>query len=168
MNTAIVYSSITGNTKRIAESLKLSLSGSVIFHVDDAPVPENFDLIILGYWVDRGTSDKKMTEYMKRLNQCTLILFGTMGADPEGEYAKGVKTAVERNLSGCRLMSHIQCRGEMQRSTLDRFVKVLEKNPEDELAVRKVNSYHASYGHPDDEDIKTIVDSAKKIVYELN
>ena len=36
------------------------------------------------------------------------------------------------------------------------------------LSVRKVNSYHASYGHPDDEDIKTIVDSAKKIVYELN
>ena len=53
MKTLIVYSSLTGNTKKVAEAIAAVLPGCDLLPVEEAPASvEGYDLVALGYWVD--------------------------------------------------------------------------------------------------------------------
>ena len=54
--TAVIYSSRTGNTKRVAEHLAEALGASCHSVADASAVSEEATLCI-GTWIDRGTAD---------------------------------------------------------------------------------------------------------------
>lgn len=58
MKICIVYSSITGNTRTVAEALA-AVSGVPCFPVRDAPDPADYDLLALGFWVRLGQADAR-------------------------------------------------------------------------------------------------------------
>ena len=49
MKACIVYSSCTGNTRKVAEALA-ETSGIACFAVRHAPNPDDYDLLALGFW----------------------------------------------------------------------------------------------------------------------
>ena len=52
MKTLIVYSSKTGNTRKVAEAIHAVLpAGTDIFPVSEAPEPDAYDFVVVGYWV---------------------------------------------------------------------------------------------------------------------
>ncbi len=58
MKSLILYSSLTGNTKKIACSIYEAIQGkkeikNISELVDDSIDYENYDIVFLGYWVDR-------------------------------------------------------------------------------------------------------------------
>ena len=57
MKALVVYSSRTGNTRKIAEAIAAVLPGCEIHPVESAPAPEGYDLVAVGYWVDKGMPD---------------------------------------------------------------------------------------------------------------
>ena len=70
MKTLIIYSSLTGNTKLVGEKIyeilpneKEIISIEKISFVDI----NSFDRIIFGFWVDKGTADKRTREIIKIL-----------------------------------------------------------------------------------------------------
>ena len=58
----IIYSSITGNTKLIAEKMREAVGEADIFDVKNAPADfSNYEVVALGYWLKRGGPDPLMT-----------------------------------------------------------------------------------------------------------
>ena len=61
MKMAVVYSSKTGNTRKVAEAIHAVMpAGTDIFHVGEAPSPAGYDFMALGFWVAKGPPDKAM------------------------------------------------------------------------------------------------------------
>ena len=60
--TLVVYSSLTGNTKAVGEKIFEIIEGEKnIISVDDVKNIniDEFNRIIVGFWVDKGSADKK-------------------------------------------------------------------------------------------------------------
>ena len=88
MKFLIVYSSRTGNTRQVAEALYAAApDGSTISNVETAPAADGYDVIFVGYWMDRGTADEKSKAYLRTLTKKKVVLFETMGASPASEHA---------------------------------------------------------------------------------
>ena len=76
MKSLVVYSSQTGNTRKLAEAVFEALSGEKeILPVDDAPDPSEYDLIAVGFWLKGGTADPKSAEYLGKVTQQAIFLF---------------------------------------------------------------------------------------------
>lgn len=68
MKILLVYSSRTGNTKKVAEAIGEEL-GIPAVPVEEKPAAADFDLVIAGFWVDRSTADAKMKAYLESLRE---------------------------------------------------------------------------------------------------
>lgn len=96
--TLIVYSSQTGNTKRIAEAVCKGAPCCVFANVDQAPAPDAFDRIFVGFWIDKGLVDEKARAYLERIKGKVVAPFCTMGGNPEEERAKAFVEKFEADL----------------------------------------------------------------------
>ena len=86
----VVYSSLTGNTKKVAEAVQSVIPNCDIVSIDN--LPENLDeyyFTAIGYWVDRGLPDAKSKKLIRSLKNMNVALFGTLGAYPDSPHAKG-------------------------------------------------------------------------------
>ena len=86
MKILLVYSSRTGNTKKVAEAIGEELGISAV-PVEEKPAAADFDLVIAGFWVDRGTADAKMKAYLESLREVRVAIFATLGAKADSEHA---------------------------------------------------------------------------------
>ena len=68
MKILIVYTSReSGNTKKLAEALAAHFgSGCEVYNVADAPPPDGYDFIALGFGVYRSFPDCILIDYMRR------------------------------------------------------------------------------------------------------
>ena len=67
MKSLIVYSSQTGNTLKMAMAVYAALPGEKeMVAVDDAPEPEGYDCIAVGFWLQAGKPDPKAAAYLIR------------------------------------------------------------------------------------------------------
>ena len=58
MKSIVVYSSLTGNTKMVGETIAEVLAPNCdIYKVEDNPDITGYDLVVVGFWVDKGTAD---------------------------------------------------------------------------------------------------------------
>ena len=86
---AIIYSSVTGNTKKIADAMAEALEGNVdVFRVQDAPQKlDNYEVVLLGYWLRLGAPDPRMLKYLPMVHDARVCFFQTHGTDPTSEHA---------------------------------------------------------------------------------
>ena len=56
MKIAIIYDSITGNTKKIAEEIKKEIDESNLVYFGEAEKEIEADLYIVGSWTDKGSN----------------------------------------------------------------------------------------------------------------
>lgn len=97
MKIAIVYKSLTGNTKSIAEAVRDSLTEEVVYFGEPQENIEA-DLYFVGSWTDKGMCCKEIAEFLKTLENKKIAYFGTAGFGGSKEYydalAKRVKDIV--------------------------------------------------------------------------
>ncbi|MDQ0274264.1 flavodoxin [Peptoniphilus koenoeneniae] len=93
MKGLIIYSSKTGNTKRMAEKIYEALKDKqqmTIKDIREAPQIEEYDFILLGGWIDRGTLETKTLKLLKTIKNKKIGLFATLGAMPDSEHGRKV------------------------------------------------------------------------------
>ena len=90
MNILVLYSSRTGNTKKVAEAIQSALpEGTPCLSMAEAPADLSaYDLIFAGYWVDRGTANAEAKTFLEGLHHKNVALFATLGADPTSDHAQ--------------------------------------------------------------------------------
>lgn len=161
----VVYSSLTGNTKKIAEAVQSILPNSEICSIDE--VPANLDeyyFTVPCYWVDRGMPDAKSKALISSLKNMNVGLFGTLGAYPDSPHAKGcindsegiLKTSGKNN----NVMGSFLCLGKIDPKLLDYMGKFMgDSHPM--TPERKARLLEAQT-HPDENDIN----NAKSVMQE--
>jgi len=164
MRVLICYSSKTGNTRKLATAIEsITPYACDIAEISPAIFSEisNYDLILIGYWVEGSKADKNTLEFLKQVENKRIALFGTCGTDPEHPYVKSILKRTEEELSNTNeLMGHIICRGEIAVEVIDNFEQLVKLQPENQslktLLSQFKSQYPGSIGHPNEEDLKKV------------
>ena len=156
MKALVVYSSRTGNTRKIAEAIAAVLPGCEIYPVESAPAPEGYDLVAVGYWVDKGMPDADAKRYLESIENCTVALFGTLGAWPDSEHAADCKKKGEALLNepqrGNRVLGSVLCQGRVDPAVVAMMQKMAD-NAHPMTDERRARLEEAAK-HPDEEDCR--------------
>lgn len=114
----IVYSSVTGNTRKVAETL--AGQDFPLHHLAEAPSPDSFDLLALGFWVRRGLPDTASQRYWYGIRGKNIFLFGTLGAWPHSPHAARCLEAARELLTanGNRILGEFLCQGRVNPQAL--------------------------------------------------
>lgn len=88
MKYIIVYSSITGNTKIIADAIQdvLDESTCVYFGKTDEVPSQDAEVIFVGFWVLKGSCTDEIKKYLATLENKKIFLFGTAGFGGSEDY----------------------------------------------------------------------------------
>ncbi len=161
MKTLIVYSSQTGNTKKLAEAVNQVIEGEKTFcPVGEAPEPDGYDLVMLGFWLMAGKPDPKSAEYLAKLGDTKLFLFATHGATVDSDHAKKAMEIARSMAPAARVAGEFNCPGEVNPAHLE---KVLKKDPQPVWA----KDGHKAAGHPDSSDIDRLTAAVKACLSQI-
>ena len=123
MSYAIVFSSKTGNTKLLADTLHACLpqENCCYFGTPDPAAMEADDLYV-GFWTDKGTADESTLDFLKQLHGKNIFLFGTAGFGGSEEYFNKILKKVERSLDRSNtVFGRYMCQGKMPLSVRQRY-----------------------------------------------
>ena len=146
MNSLIVYSSQTGNTKKLAEVIYDTLDGEKeICHVDKAPSLEGYDNIYIGFWFQAGKPDPKTLGFLEQVKDSKVFLFATHGAARESDHVKNAVNLAKELLKNADVTDVFTCQGEVNPKVLEK----VKQKPEPPVWIGDADD---AVGHPNEED----------------
>lgn len=157
MQAGIVYSSVTGNTKRLAEAMAHATE-TPVYTVSAAPEASKLaglGLLALGFWVRRGLPDPAMLRFMESLHGQKLFLFGTLGAWPDSPHALHCLEMSTRLLEGnanC-VAGTFLCQGRVN----PRIAASAEQQGRHPMTPERAARLEEASRHPDERDIAEAV-----------
>jgi flavodoxin len=167
MKTMVVYSSKTGNTKMVAESiLDVMPENSELFAVGDAPDPNGYDFIALGCWVDKGAPDKAACEYFEKVKGIKVGIFATLGAKPDSKHAKDIVAKTSELLAVNEVMGHFVCQGKIDPKLIEMFRKFPPGHPHASTPESE-ERWRSASTHPDKADLEKAKIAFKEILGKL-
>lgn len=155
----VVYSSLTGNTKKVAEAVQSVIPNCDIFPVENAP--ENLDdyyFVSVGYWVDRGLPDAKSKKFIKSLKNMNVALFGTLGAYPDSPHALGCirdsEVMLKKEGSNNNVLGSFLCLGKIDPKLIDYMGKFMgDTHP---VTPERKERLLQAQTHPDENDLEQV------------
>ncbi len=164
MKILVVYSSKTGNTKKIADAIfEILPEPKEIYSVQDAPPPEGYDFIAVGFWVNKGTADNAAQKYMKTIKGKKVGLFATLGAYPNSMHAKESMANGKELLTGNEILAEFICQGKVDPDLLARMPK---DGPHAMTPVR-IQRLDEAKKHPNETDCLYAQNAFREILPEL-
>ena len=162
MNYAIVYSSRTGNTAMLAQTIREALTAEdCVYFGGPDPRALEAETIYLGFWTDKGSCDEASAEFLKSLTGQRLFLFGTAGFGGAPAYFEQILGRVKANVgSAVRFAGSFMCQGKMPQSVRERYMQ-MEEGPR---RTAMLANFDAALNHPDEDDLtrlKSAVAGAK-------
>ena len=155
MKILVTYSSKTGNTKKLAEGIFEGLGemDKSIAPMSEAVDIDGYDIILAGYWVDKGGANQEAAEYLKKISGKKVGLFATLAFWPDSEHAyksilAGEALVKEKN----HMIGKYICQGKIDPKMVEMFEKMPEGNPHKPTPEKK-KRYVISANHPSAADI---------------
>jgi len=150
MKSLVVYSSQTGNTRKLAKAVFDALPGEkALYPVDEAPDPSDYGFIAVGFWFMQGKPDPKTTEFLGRIGKKPLFLFATHAAGAGSDHAIHGMEVAKSLASESDIRGTYSCLGEAS-------PKILEKaSNKPEPPVWLADAPDAD-GHPNSADIDAL------------
>ena len=99
MSYAIVFSSKTGNTALLAQTLREQLpqTDCCYFGAPDAAALAA-DTLYVGFWTDKGKADADTLDFLQQLHGKRVFLFGTAGFGGSAPYFEKILAATRKAL----------------------------------------------------------------------
>lgn len=162
MKVAIIYDSVTGNTKAIAEKIEQTCKKLEITCV----LPEEeADLYFIGSWTDKGNCSAKITTICKKMHNKKMALFGTCGFGGTGAYQEALYQRFAAQLpEDNEILGHFYCMGKMPISTRNRYVAMLQEHPEDKQLAVSITNFDVALTHPNQEDFENAEAFVKEVL----
>ncbi|MFQ9573217.1 MAG: flavodoxin family protein [Roseburia hominis] len=111
---AIIYKSLTGNTRQVAEAIRDALGGEEIVYFGEPKPDIVADLYFVGSWTDKGSCDGTVGEYLKQLEGKKLAVFGTAGYGGSREYYQKLACRVTECVPDTsEVLGSFYCQGKM-------------------------------------------------------
>jgi flavodoxin len=169
----IVYSSKTGNTRKLAEGIRRGLAETLgqearIAAVEEAPDPAGADWILVGFWADRGNADQKTLQYLKSLEGRRIGLFGTLGAWPDSDHAKDIAQKAREAAAGKNtVLGCFLCQGKIDPALTERFKKLPPDDPH-AITPERMALHLEAAKHPDEKDIEAAAAACLSMIKSLS
>lgn len=160
MSYSIVYSSRTGNTALLAQTIRDTLPASdcVYFGVPDAKALA-VDTIYAGFWTDKGTCDEQVAQFLQSLNGQKVFLFGTAGFGGAPAYFEQILNRVRENLpETTELIGSYMCQGKMPAAVRARY-EAMEDNPR---RAAMIENFDRALSHPDAQDLDALANAVRR------
>ena len=96
MRNLIIYSSKTGNTKKVAYGMyeglkdKYDIDIKDMASIKDISEVDEYDTLLVGFWVDRGTANSVAKKFIQKIKNKNVGLFCTLGANPDSKHGNDV------------------------------------------------------------------------------
>jgi flavodoxin len=166
MKSLVVFSSRTGNTHKVARAIfEVLPDEKQLFPVEEAPPVAGYDFVAIGFWVDRGSPDKKSLDYMRTLSGARVGLFGTLGAKPDSAHAEEVVSRAVELLGDCRVEGSFLCQGRIDPGVVEMMKRVAsDVHP---MTPERIVNIEAAAAHPDDEDLRNARKAFAKILQQI-
>ena len=164
---AVIYSSVTGNTKMIAEAIAEAAESADIFRVQDAPMDlSGYDIVALGYWLRLGQPDPLMLKYLPQVEGSKVVFFQTHGTEPTSEHAITSFARAGYHLGkGCEILGTFGCQGKINPVMLE---KRKHAGPDDPHGgVKAQERWQKAASHPDVQDIMAARELVHKMEHKL-
>lgn len=157
MTYAIVYSSKTGNTRLLAETIRDALpAGDCLYFGAPDSAAHAADRIYVGFWTDKGTCDADTAAFLSRLTDQQVFLFGTAGFGGAPEYFDKILSAARQHLpDGVTVCGSYMCQGKMPAAVRARYEQ-MEDSPRRQLML---DNFDAALSHPDTNDLARLRDA---------
>ena len=146
-------SSATGNTQLLADTLDKELTEDI--KVDD---PAEADLVLAGFWTDKGNADKNSRKFLKSLKNCKVFLFGTAGFGDSQTYFDGILDIASANMSDSNeIVGSFMCQGKMPQSIRDEYNRLKEVVPDQGAHYNlMISNFDKAISHPDETDLENL------------
>jgi flavodoxin len=151
MKSLVLYSSQSGNTKKLADSIYATLpSDKKISPIDKAPgLLSDFDFIAVGFWFQGGKPDPKTARFLPQLKNIKIFLFATHGAAKGSVHAQQGMAAAKELAAGATVVGTFSCQGEVNPKVLETAAAKPEKPP-------WLHDAPGAIGHPDQNDLSEL------------
>lgn len=170
MKFAVVYSSLTGNTKKIALAIQQALPAATpLIPIQEANAELNaYDCVFLGYWVDKGTADNAAKKVLNILNPKHIALFATLGADPNSEHgAASITNGINLLPDKTKVVDTFICQGAVDPKLIAQMEKMFPPGHPHALTPERRARQAEAAKHPDANDIQGAKEFAKKVLAKL-
>lgn len=159
MTYAIVYSSKTGNTRLLAETLRDTLpAGNCLYFGTPGDEALRAERIYVGFWTDKGTCDADTAAFLSRVTTQEVFLFGTAGFGGAPAYFDKILSAARQNLpSSATVCGSYMCQGKMPAAVRARYEK-MEDSPRRQAML---DNFDAALSHPDAADLSHLQDAVR-------
>ena len=165
MKIAVVYKSLTGNTKLVAEAI-----GNVLMPEHDVCICEpaecpEADLYFVGSWIDKGNCTKEIAEFLTTLENQKIAFFATAGFGGSKEYYDALAERIKAQIPvSNKVVGLYFCQGKMPMSVRDRYVAMLQANPEDKNMEVNVKNFDEALSHPNEADLTNAATWARSVL----
>jgi flavodoxin len=151
MKALVVYSSQTGNTRKLADALYGALQcEKVIMPLSDNPDPADYDFIAVGFWLKGGEPESATKEFLSKIGKKEVFLFATHGSAKDSAHAQNAMKKAKDLLAEARVVGTYSCQGEVAQDVME---AAAAKDPQPPWFADAATAK----GHPDDEDVRQLV-----------
>ena len=168
MKIAIVYDSVTGNTKLLADAIYEECEKfevNVFKEYNDEILKA--DLIFVGSWTDKGSPSDKMKLVYEKIKNKKIFVFGTCGFGGSDEYYKRLFNNTLNYIDSSNVVvDYYFCPGKLPVFIKNKYEKMLEENPDDKKILNMIDNYNNVLNRPNLNDIEKLKEKVGKIINE--
>lgn len=167
MNYSIVYSSVTGNTKKLADHIQETLEDHTCCYSgkpDDAALEA--PVIFLGFWTWRSSCSPDLREFIAKVRDKQVFIFGSAGAaDNEGYYDKVITAVRDQFDPSNTVVGTFICQGKMPEYVRQKYEAGTDKHSR-RTKEEKLANFEVALSHPDADDFAHL-DNAVKAAFDI-
>lgn len=158
MSYAIIYSSKSGNTKMLAETIRETLPEAECVYFGEADKAAlEAERLYIGFWTDKGCCDSGLAEFLADVKGKEIFLFGTAGFGGEQAYFEQILNRVREKLDGSNtVIGTYMCQGKMPMGIRARYEKMLEAPDHAPNLEAMIENFDKALSHPDKEDLEAL------------
>ncbi len=152
MQKAIVYSSRTGNTEMLAQTVRQVLAQVEYFGRPD-PVALAADRLYVGFYTDKGTCDPALADFLADLRGKEIFLFGTAGFGGSPDYFEEILCRVKAHIDPSNtLIGTFMCQGKMPATVRERYERLRSSPVPVHNLENMIANFDKALSHPDADD----------------
>ena len=153
---SIVFSSLTGNTKKLADTIRDVLPKEDCEYFG-APKAEELhsEMLYIGFWTDKGNADNATLELLSKLRNKKIFLFGTAGFGGSTAYFQKILNRAACSIDASNsVVGNYMCQGKMPSSVRERYMKMKDQPGHPTNIDALIENFDCALSHPDEMDLE--------------
>ena len=162
----VVYSSVTGNTKMVAEAIAKAAGGD-LFSVQEVQEDLSaYEVVAVGYWLRLGGPDPLMMKFLPKVHDKQVAFFETHGTMPGSEHAVTAFARAAYLLgTGCNILGTFGCQGKINPVLLEKRKQAAPDDPHG--GAESLERWRMAASHPDHEDLMGAAAFVENLLHKL-